>query len=86
MGVDSGGQGGAVAPLDFQTWYKYSKKRLKSAIFRPFLLFFGLFSVGPSWKRLNSAIFRYFLIIFGLFFHCPPPPRHFFFHPPLLIL
>jgi len=24
-GDGSGGQGGAVAPLDFQTWYKYSR-------------------------------------------------------------
>jgi len=61
MGVGSGGKGGAVTPLDFQTWYKYSKKRLKS---------------GPPWKR-NSAIFRFFLLIFGLFFRCPLPLEDF---------
>jgi len=31
------------APLDFQTWYKYSRYRLKSAMFGLFLLCFGLF-------------------------------------------
>jgi len=25
MGVGSGGQGGPRAPLDFQTWHKYSR-------------------------------------------------------------
>jgi len=63
MGVGSGGQGGVVPPLDFQTWYKnIVDSGLKVLFFRPFLLFFGLFSVAPStfWKRLNSSIFRYF--------------------------
>jgi len=65
----SGGHG----PLDFHTWYRYSTyERLNSAIFRFFLLFFGLFSVGPApWKRLNSAIFRSFLL-FSVFFPLVP--------------
>jgi len=53
MGVGSGRQGGR-APLDFHTWYKNSRERLKSAtfffflaIFRCFLLFFGLFFRCP---------------------------------------
>jgi len=64
MGVDSGEQGGRGPPPNFQTWYKW----LKSAIFWPFLLFFGLFSIGPRLEEANSAIFRYFLLIFELFF------------------
>jgi len=43
MGVGSGGQGAVPPTLDFYTWYKYSRERLKSAIFGVFLLFFGLF-------------------------------------------
>jgi len=79
MGVGSGGQGGR-APLNFHTWYKYSKYRLKKAIFRPFfLLFFVFFSVSPPLPRkwLNGAIFRYFLLIFGIFSVSPPPGKFF---------
>jgi len=36
-----------LPPPDFHTWYKYSREKLKSAIFRCFLLLFGLFSVAP---------------------------------------
>jgi len=73
MGVGSWGQG-AVAPLDFQTSYKYSGLRFKSAIFQPFLLFFGLFLRCPlsSWKRLISAIFWYFFANFRSFFRGLP--------------
>jgi len=37
MGVGSGGQGGAVAPLDFHTWYTDTVDR------GLIMLFFGLF-------------------------------------------
>jgi len=45
MGVGSGG----YAPLDFRTsWYKYSKQRLNSAIFRPvFAIFRSFFPLAP---------------------------------------
>jgi len=86
-------KGGALAPLapplaplglcpsptlDFYTWYKYSRERLKSAIFRCFFCYFLVFFPLPPllWKRLNSAIFRIFLLFFGLFSFVlsPPPP------------
>jgi len=49
MSVDSGGQGGMLPSLDFQTWYKYSRKRLKSVIFCPFFaIFWSFFPLPPS--------------------------------------
>jgi len=86
MGVCSGGQGGPWPTLDFQTWYKYSRQRLKSAIFWSFFAIFGLFSVPPCWKRLNSAIFRYFFANFLSFFRCPPPPLENFLPTPLAFI
>jgi len=68
MGVGSGGQG-AVATLDFYTWYKYCRRALKVLFFGLFCYFSVFFTVDPlPWKRLNSAIFRYFLLIFDLLF------------------
>jgi len=53
MGVGSGGQGGAVAPaLDFQTWYKYSIKSLKSAYFSAF---FAILRCFFRWPPLEEA-------------------------------
>jgi len=74
MRVGSGGRGA----LDFHTWYKYSRERLKSAIFRCFLLFFGIFFRCPPlpWKRLNSAIFRIFCY-FSVIFSVAPLPGNF---------
>jgi len=48
MGVGSGDQRKAVAPVSFYRWYRYSGWRLKSNIFWYFLLFlvfFPLFSL-----------------------------------------
>jgi len=58
MGVGSEvvGRAGPWPPMDFQTWYKYSRYRLKSAIFRPFLLIFGFFSVGSPEKFSSDAL------------------------------
>jgi len=64
------GEGRGRGPLDFQTWYNYSRERLNSAIFRSFF-------VDSPWKRLNSAIFGLFLLFF-IFFLLPPPPWKFF--------
>jgi len=48
MGVGSGEQG-AVAPLDFQTWYKYSVDRGLNVLFRPFFAIFrSFFPLPPS--------------------------------------
>jgi len=61
MGVGSGGKG------PWYTWYRYSRKRLNSTIFRSFLLIFGLFSVAPSSPgnvsadALNHMLFGLFL-------------------------
>jgi len=42
------------------------------------VLFFGIFSVGPTWKRLNSAISRFLFAIFLVFFLLAPhPPANF---------
>jgi len=74
MGVGSGGKGGRVLPLlpDFQAWYKYSRWRLKSAIFRPFFAIFrSFFSLGPPWKRQIVLFFGVFAN-FWSFFRCPP--------------
>jgi len=73
MGVGSGGQG-AVAPPGFSYMVLFSRSLF--VIFQSFLLFFGLFSVDPSWKRLNSAIFGRFCY-FSAFFSLPPPPEIF---------
>jgi len=67
------GAGGAVAPLDIHTWYKYSRERLKSAMFR---CFSAIFVAPPPWKRLNRAIFQTFLLFFGPF-SVPPLPEIF---------
>jgi len=77
MSVGSGGPGGrkSRAPLDFHTWYKYSREKLKSAIFRCSFAIFCLFSVAPPppWKRLNSAIFSDFFADFLVFIPLVPP-------------
>jgi len=49
--ASAAGGKGAVAPLDFHTWYKYSRKRLKIAIFGVFAIFW---------------IFCYFSVFFSL--------------------
>jgi len=69
IGVGSGGKGDRAPPY-FHTWYKYSKKRLKSAIFRCFFAIFWSFfcCLLPPWKRLDSAIFWSFLLFFWYFF------------------
>jgi len=59
------GQGGSVLPLDFHTWYRYSRERLNSANFwsfrcpsphpleeRGLIMLFSVFSVEPPWKFL----------------------------------
>jgi len=66
MGVGSGEQEGRAPTLDFQTWYKYSKKRLKSAIFRPFFAGFRSFFPLASPGRI-MLFFGIFLLIFGVF-------------------
>jgi len=72
MGVGSGEQGGRGPSWIFKHGTNIvNTVDAKKCYFSFFLLFFGLFSVGPLWKRLNSAIFRYFLLIFGFF---PLPP------------
>jgi len=46
MGVGSGEQGGRDPTLDFHAWYRYSGKRLNSAIFwSSFAVIFGIFSI-----------------------------------------
>jgi len=72
MGVGSGGQGEPWPPWIFIYGTNIVDRGFKSAIFWLFLLFFDLFSVGPTWKMLNSVIFWYFLLIFGLFSVAPP--------------
>jgi len=61
MCVGSEGQEGH-APLDFHTWYKYSRLWLSSAIFLSFLLFFGLFPIGPHPPGRGLIV-----LFFGLF-------------------
>jgi len=56
----------AVPPWIFKHGTSIVDKGSK-VLFFGFLLFFGLFSLAPSWKRLNSAIFGIFLLIFGFF-------------------
>jgi len=65
MSVGNGGQG-AVTPLDFRTWYRYSKLRLNSAIFRSVFCIFALLPPPPERgcqvQRVNSAIFGLFSV------------------------
>jgi len=78
MGSAAGGRRGRD-PLDFHTWYRYSTKRLNSAIFRVFFAIFRpFFPLTTFWERLNSAIFLFFFAIFRSFFRCPSPLRKFF--------
>jgi len=49
----------------------------KSAIFWPFLLFFGLLFRPLPLEEANSAIFWYFLLIFSRFYRCPLPSGKF---------
>jgi len=72
MGVGSGEQG-ALPPWIFKHGTNIVDRGLKVVFFDLFLLFFGLFSVGPLWKRLNSVIFLAFFANFLSFFYCPLP-------------
>jgi len=71
----AGGRG-AWPPLDFYSWHKYSKYRIKSAIFRCFFAIFGLFSVSPPGRGLIVLFFGLFCY-FLVFFLLPPPPGNF---------
>jgi len=77
MGVGSEGQGGR-GPPDFHTWYRYSRERLNSAMFRSFIAIFQTFSVGLleifmpmplcgcalwiPWRILKLFCLNYFLL------------------------
>jgi len=69
MGVGSGSWGVVSSPLDFHTWYRYSRERLNSAIFRSF----SVALLSPPERGLTVQFFAIFLLFFGLFFCCSAP-------------
>jgi len=70
MGVSNGGQMGAVAPLDFHTWYRYILDRGLIVLFFGLFCYFSVFfPLHPSpRKRLNSVFpFFFFVALSGNF-------------------
>jgi len=86
MGVGSGRAGG-VPPLDFHTWNKYNRERLKSAIscFSFFSSLWSIFPLPPLSKRESTVLFFGLgLLFFGLFISLLPPLENFL--PTLLVV
>jgi len=60
----------AAGGQDFHTWYKYSRQRLKSALFRCFFAIFRSFFRCPPGRGL-IVLFSVFFAIFRYFFPLP---------------
>jgi len=67
MGVGSGGQGAMPHPLDFQTWYKYSRD-LKVLFFGLFCYFSVFFPLAPLEEAKQCYFPVFFLASFQSFF------------------